>query len=120
MQTAAPMSSPCTRGCRAACRPPTTRPAGGRHSRISRRSSRQARNTRRDSRVHALLFEVQLALKEAEHVVVDRALRSQTEHRFSLRVQHVPAYLAMLDELAVRLGARSLALALDVFRAVRV
>jgi len=32
-RTAAPMSSPCTTGYRAACRPPTTRPAGGRHSR---------------------------------------------------------------------------------------
>src|SRR5438309_3492937 len=42
MQTAAPMSSPSTTGCRAACRPPTTRPAGGRHSRNSRRSSRRA------------------------------------------------------------------------------
>src|SRR5437899_6885504 len=37
------MSSPCTTGYRAACRPPTTRPAGGRHSRNSRRSSRRVR-----------------------------------------------------------------------------
>ena len=43
MQTVAPMSSPCTTGYRPACRPPTTRPAGGRHSRNSRRSSRRAR-----------------------------------------------------------------------------
>src|SRR5215207_6230803 len=44
MQTAAPMSSPCTTGYRAACRPPTTRPAGGLHSRNSRRSSRRAKS----------------------------------------------------------------------------
>src|SRR5438552_10198127 len=40
MQTAAPIFSRCTTGCRAACRLPTTRPAGGRHSENSRRSSR--------------------------------------------------------------------------------
>ena len=33
-------AQPCTTGYRATCRPPTTRPAGGRHSRNSRRSSR--------------------------------------------------------------------------------
>src|SRR2546427_1760699 len=43
MRTAAPMSLPCTTGYRAACRTPTTRPAGGLHSRNSRRSSRRAR-----------------------------------------------------------------------------
>ena len=43
MQTVAPMSAPCTRGYRAACRPLITRPSGGHHSRNSRRSSRQAR-----------------------------------------------------------------------------
>src|SRR5438128_7419136 len=43
MQTAAPMSSPCTTGYRRGCRPPATRPAGGRHSRSSRRSSRRPR-----------------------------------------------------------------------------
>jgi len=40
----APMSSPCTTGYRPACRPPTTRSAGGRRSRNSRRSSRRATN----------------------------------------------------------------------------
>src|SRR5438876_946252 len=59
MQTAAPMSSPCTMGYRAACRPPTTRPGGGRHSRSSRRSSRRARrrlNLARLSRFAAALL----------------------------------------------------------------
>src|SRR3989454_10225105 len=59
MQTAAPMSSPCTMGYRGACRPPTTRPGGGRHSRSSRRSSRRARrrlNLARLSRFAAALL----------------------------------------------------------------
>ena len=42
MPTAAPKSSPCTTGYHPACRPPTTRSAGGCHSGNSRRSSRRA------------------------------------------------------------------------------
>src|SRR5215211_7488831 len=46
MQSAEPMSSPCTTGYRPACRPPTTRPDGDGHSRNSRRSSRRAGRVR--------------------------------------------------------------------------
>lgn len=42
-KAAAPMSSPCTTRYRPACQSPTTRPAGGKHSRNSRRSSRRVR-----------------------------------------------------------------------------
>src|SRR5882672_1755333 len=47
MQKGAPMSTPCTTGYRAACRPPTTRSAGGRHSRSSRCWSKPDTNNAR-------------------------------------------------------------------------
>src|SRR5207247_6472714 len=59
MQTAALLSWPGTMGYREACRPPPTRPGGGRHSRSSRRSSRRARrrlNLARLSRFAAALL----------------------------------------------------------------
>jgi uncharacterized protein (DUF433 family) len=45
MRTAAPMLSPCTKGYRPGCRPQTTKLAGGKHSRDSRRSSKRIERT---------------------------------------------------------------------------
>src|SRR3989442_9164017 len=72
-------------------------------------------------RVHALLFEIEVALETAEHVVVDRAFGAKTQQRLSFGADHVPSDLAMLDQLAVAFGAGAIPrLPLDVLGPVRV
>src|SRR5260370_19949166 len=73
------------------------------------------------SGVHPALLEVQLPLERPQHVVVDRAIRAQTQERLALRLEHGAMDLAVLDDLPVFLpGAGRVPLPLDVLRAVLV
>ena len=72
----------------------------------------------RASRVHALLFEVELALEASHHVVVDRAPGAKAQERLALRVDDRAPDLAVLDELSVFPVGRRIALPLDVLGTV--
>src|SRR6185503_19080571 len=75
------------------------------------------RRDRRESRVHSLLFEVELALEASHHVVVDRALGPEAQERLALRVDDRAPDLAVLDELSILPVGRRIALPLDVLGA---
>src|SRR5678816_3630639 len=76
------------------------------------------RRGRRESRVHALLFEVELALEASHDVVVDRALGTKAQKRLALRVDDGAPDLAVLDPLSILPVGRGIALPLDVLGTV--
>jgi hypothetical protein len=72
------------------------------------------------SSVHSALFEVELTLEIAQHLVVDLALGAKAQ-RLALRIDDRSSDLAVLDEFAIFPVARGcIALAFDVFGAVPV
>jgi hypothetical protein len=72
------------------------------------------------SRLHAHLFEIELAFDAPEHVVVDGASVAHQEHCLTLRVDHGAPDLAVLDELLLGLVSRRLIEPPDVLRPVAV
>ena len=72
------------------------------------------------SGVHPALFQIQLALELAEHLVVDRAFGTETEQHLALGADDGAADLAVLDQLAVLAVVGRIEVALDVLGAVPV
>jgi hypothetical protein len=73
------------------------------------------------SRVHATLFEVELALEAAQHVVADLALGPKPQQRLAFGVDDGASDLPVLDELAVfAVAVGGFALTLDVLGAMAV